>query len=65
MIVYEKISYSRTRSFHYIESFMQFLASYPRIWGQNVVCIKCGSMLVGTYTRISDMYPAGQLFVVL
>lgn len=26
MIVYEKFSYSRTRSSHYIESFMWFLA---------------------------------------
>ena len=65
MIVYEKNSYSRTRSSHYIENFMLFITFCPRIWGQNVVCIKCGSMLAGTYTRIPDMYPVGQLCVVL
>ena len=56
MIVYEKFSYSRTRSCRYIESFMLLITFCPHIWGQNVVCIKCGSMLAETYTRIFDLY---------
>ena len=56
MIVYEKNTHSRTRSCHYIESFMLLITFCPHIWGQNVVCIKCGSMLAGTYTRIFDFY---------
>lgn len=38
-----------------------FLEPYLHIWGQDVVCIKCGSMWGETYTRIPDMYPAGQI----
>jgi len=56
MIVYEKNAHSRTQSCHYIESFMLLITFCPHIWGQNVVCIKCGSMLAETYTRIPDMY---------
>jgi hypothetical protein len=63
MMVYEKITYSRTLSCHYIESFMLFKTFCPHIWGQNVVCIKCGSMLAETYTRIPDLYPAWQIIV--
>jgi len=48
MIVYEKNTHSRTRSFLYIESFMLLITFCPHIWGQNVVCIKCGSMLAET-----------------
>ena len=51
MIVYEKISCSRTRSSHYIESFVPVKTFCPHIWGQNVVCIKCGSLLAETYTH--------------
>jgi len=65
MMVYEKITYSRTRSCRYIESFMLLITFCPHIWGQNVVCIKCGSMLAGTYTCILDMYPTGQIIVML
>ena len=43
--------HSHTRSFSYMESFILFLAPYPHIWGHRVVCIKCGSMWVDTYTR--------------
>ena len=56
MIVYEKISYSRTRSSHYIESFVPVKTFCPHIREQNVVCIKCGSMLAGTYTRKFGFY---------
>jgi hypothetical protein len=65
MMVYGKISCSRTLSCHCIESFILLIAFCPHIWGQNVVCTKCGSMLAETYSRIPDMYPAGQLCVVL
>ena len=65
MMVYQKNTHSRTRSSHYIESFVLIKTFCPRIWGQNVVCIKCGSILAETYTQISDMYPATQLCVVL
>ena len=56
MMVYEKISCSRTRSCHYIESFMLLITFCPHIWGQNVVCIKCGSMWAETYTRKFGFY---------
>jgi hypothetical protein len=65
MMVYEKISCSRTRSCHYIESFILFIAFCPHIWGQNVVCIKGGSMLVGIYIHIPDMYPVTMAIVTL
>jgi hypothetical protein len=65
MIVYEQNPYSRTRSFSYIESFILFLTPYFHIWGQGVVCIKCGSMWVGIYTHIPDLYPAGQILIEL
>jgi len=65
MMVYEKNTHSRTLSCHYIESFMLLITFCPHIWGQNVVCIKCGSMLAETYTRIPDMYPAGAILVTL
>jgi hypothetical protein len=61
MIVYERNSHSHTRSSNYIENFTLFLASCLHIWRQGVVCIKCGSMWGETYTRIPDMYPAGQI----
>jgi hypothetical protein len=32
MIVYERNSYSHTRSYSYIENFTLFLASYLHIW---------------------------------
>jgi len=65
MIVYEKFFYSRTRSSHYIESFVRFLASWPHIWSQDVVCIKCGSMWVGIYTRKSGFYHGLMIAVTL
>jgi len=65
MMVYEKITCSRTRSCHYIESFMPVKTFCPHIWGQNVVCIKRGSMLAETYTRIPDMYPSAMVFMTL
>ena len=34
---------------------------HDRLSEQGVVCIKCGSMWGETYTRIPDMYPAGQI----
>ena len=65
MMVYENIIYSRTRSSHYIESFVLFKTFCPHIWGQNVVFTKCGSMLAETYNRIPDMYPVGQIVLKL
>ena len=65
MMVYEKITYSRTRSCRYIESFMLLITFCPHIWGQNVVCIKCGSMWAETYTRIPDLYPAAMVIITL
>jgi hypothetical protein len=38
---------------------------HARLWEQGVVCIKCGSVWGGTYTRIPDMYPAGVVKVVI
>ena len=40
-----------------------FLAPQSHIWG--VVCIICVSLWAEIYTRIPDMYPARQLFLVL
>jgi hypothetical protein len=65
MMVYEKNTHSRTRSCHYMESFVLIKTFCPRIRGQNVVCIKCGSMLAETYSRIPDMYPAAGVMVTL
>jgi len=118
MMVYGKISYSRTLSCHYIESFISntaqltmecldgaqkslghiFYLGYvqksrqnivlinlpqdfrvrrsnlcgtalitfcPQNWGQNVVCIKCGSMLAGIYTHKFDLYRARLIVVKL
>jgi hypothetical protein len=39
MIVYEKISCSRTQSSHYIESFMWFLKSVTPIYGGKIMYI--------------------------
>jgi len=63
MIVFEKNPHSHTRSFNYIENFMLFLASYLYIWVSDVVCIKCGSMWVGIYNRILDLYRAGIVLI--
>jgi len=35
---------------------------HDRLW-QGVVCIKCGSMWVGTYTRIYDSVRTGEVKV--
>jgi hypothetical protein len=63
MIVFEKNPHSHTRSFNYIENFMLFLASYLYIWVSDVVCIKCGSMWVGIYSRMPALYLTVQILI--
>ena len=38
-----------------------FLEPYLHIWGQDVVCIKCGSMWVETYTHMHDICHVGHI----
>ena len=62
-MVYGKILCPRTLSCHYLKRFCLLITFCPHIWEQNVVCIKCGSMLAETYSRTPDMYPVGVITV--